>query len=45
LRSSGIRWHERFADTLRDMGFTLSKADPDIWMRKNGDIYEYRLFV
>ena len=41
LRSSGLRWHERFADTLRDMGFTPSKADPDVWMRKNGDIYEY----
>jgi len=23
------------------MGFTPSKADPDVWMRKNGDIYEY----
>jgi hypothetical protein len=32
LRSSGARWHDRFADTLRDMGFTPSKADPDVWM-------------
>jgi hypothetical protein len=23
------------------MGFAPSKAEPDIWMRKNGDIYEY----
>ena len=23
------------------MGFTLSKADKDIWMRKQGDHYEY----
>jgi hypothetical protein len=41
LRSSGLRWHERFADCLRDMGFTPSKAEPDIWMRPNGDAYEY----
>jgi hypothetical protein len=41
LRSSGLRWHERFADCLRDMGFTPSKAEPDIWMRPSGDAYEY----
>jgi hypothetical protein len=23
------------------MGFTPSKAEPDIWMRPNGDVYEY----
>ena len=40
LRSSGLRWHERFADTLKDMGFFPSKAEDDIWMRCNGDIYE-----
>jgi hypothetical protein len=33
LRSSGLRWHERFADTLRDMGFIPSKTDSDVWMR------------
>ena len=33
LKSSGLRWHERFADVLRDMGFTPSIAEPDIWMR------------
>ena len=41
LRSSGARWHERFADTLREMGFTPSKADPDVWMRLVNDHYEY----
>ena len=41
LRSSGLRWHERFADTLRDMGFVPSKAEDDIWMRENKGIYEY----
>ena len=39
--SGGLRWHERFADTLRDMGFRTSKADSDIWMRKNKNVYEY----
>ena len=41
LRSSGARWHETFADCLRDMGFLSCKAEPDIWMRPNGKIYEY----
>jgi hypothetical protein len=42
LRTSGLRWHKRFADCLReDMGFEPSKSEPDIWMRKNGNIYEY----
>ena len=41
LRTSGLRWHERFADTLRSMGFTPSRADPDVWMRENNGIYEY----
>ena len=41
LKSSGLRWHEKFSDTLRDMGFYISKGDPDVWMRKNGDIWEY----
>ncbi|KAL7491253.1 hypothetical protein ACHAWT_000649 [Skeletonema menzelii] len=33
LKSSGLRWHERFADVLRDMGFIPCVAEPDIWMR------------
>ena len=41
LRSSGQRWHERFAECLEEMGFFPCKAEPDIWMRKNGDVYEY----
>ena len=41
LRTSGLRWHERFADCLRDLGFFPCKAEPDIWMRQNGDVYEY----
>ena len=41
LRTSGLRWHERFASCLRDEGFSPCKAEPDIWMRPNGDVYEY----
>ena len=41
LRTSGIRWHERFADTLRDLGFKPSKADPDVWYREHDGWYEY----
>jgi Reverse transcriptase (RNA-dependent DNA polymerase) len=41
LRTSGLRWHERFADILRNIGFFQSRGEPDIWMRKNDNIYEY----
>lgn len=43
LRTSGLRWHEKFSDCLRELGFSPSKYDPDIWMRHNKahDIYEY----
>ena len=41
LRSSGLRWHERFSACLRDMGFFPCKAEPDIWMKPADDHYEY----
>ena len=41
LRSSGKRWHEKLHDILKDMGFTPSKSEEDIWMRPKGDHYEY----
>ena len=41
LRSSGARWHDRFADCLRDQGFQPCKAEPDIWMRPRNGVYEY----
>jgi hypothetical protein len=41
LRTSGLRWHECFTDCLRNEGFSPCKAEPDIWMRLNGDLYEY----
>ena len=41
LRTSGARWHDKLADCLRDMGFSPSKAEADIWMRRHKDHYEY----
>ena len=41
LRSSGLRWHERLDQVLREAGFFPSKAENDIWMRDKGDHYEY----
>ena len=43
LRSSGVRWSETLHDTLKKMGFKRSKADPDVWMRKNSKLkcWEY----
>jgi Reverse transcriptase (RNA-dependent DNA polymerase) len=40
LQSSGARWHNRFADRIRELGFFPPKAEPDIWMRKKGSICE-----
>ena len=41
LRTSGARFHAKFADTLRQLGFKPSYADPDVWLRDAGDCYEY----
>jgi hypothetical protein len=41
LKSSGLRWYEKLYDTLRSMNFAPSKADSDVWMRRDGDLYEY----
>ena len=41
LRSSGARWHDKFADCLRDLGFIPCKAEPDIWLRERNNKYEY----
>jgi hypothetical protein len=37
LKSSGKRWHDRLHDVLRDLGFTPSMAEEDIWMKDMGD--------
>ena len=41
LHSSGLRWHEHLADSLRIMGFSTTKAENDIWIKQNGNHYEY----
>jgi Reverse transcriptase (RNA-dependent DNA polymerase) len=41
LRSSGLCWHQRFADVLRDLRFNPCKAEQDIWMRETNGLYEY----
>ena len=41
LKSSGKRWHDRLHDVLRDLSFTPSKAEEDIWMKDMGDHYDY----
>ena len=42
LKTSGLRWHKKFADVLREMGFIPCPAEPDIWMRDmQDDHYEY----
>ena len=42
-RSGGATWHDKLFDILHQMGFKLSKADPDIWMKssKDDNHYEY----
>jgi hypothetical protein len=32
LPTSGLHWHDHFSECLHEMGFTPSKAEPDIWM-------------
>ncbi len=41
LRTSGARWAEHLADSLRAQGFRSSYADPAIWMREQDDHWEY----
>jgi hypothetical protein len=48
LKSSGARWRDHMAATLREANFVSCKGDPDVWMRPkvkpNGDKYwEYVL--
>lgn len=48
LKSSGAAWRAKLADTLRDIGYRPSEADPDVWIKKeiqpNGTInWKYML--
>ncbi|HSN65751.1 MAG TPA: reverse transcriptase domain-containing protein, partial [Fusibacter sp.] len=41
LRTSGARWHDKFANTLKSMGYFVCKADPDVWIKDCDTHYEY----
>ena len=41
LKTSGARWSEHLADTLRSLGWTRCKALNDVWMRDCKSHYEY----
>jgi Reverse transcriptase (RNA-dependent DNA polymerase) len=41
LRGSGAKWHDQLADCIRELGFFPCKAEPDVWMRKKSNKYEY----
>ncbi len=41
LKTSGARFHEKFADSMRQLGYTSSKADADVWMKDCGSHWEY----
>ena len=43
LRTSSERWWSHFADTIRGLGFTNTRYDKDVWLRKSacGTYYEY----
>mmetsp|Transcript_18822 Transcript_18822/g.26690 ORF Transcript_18822/g.26690 Transcript_18822/m.26690 type:complete len:441 (+) Transcript_18822:2780-4102(+) len=48
LKSSGAMLRSHFAGNLRDMGFTSSLGDPDVWLREatksdGSEYYEYIL--
>ena len=33
LKSSGSSWRQMLAQTVRDLGYISSKADPDVWLK------------
>ena len=41
LKSLRAKFHQKFADTLREFGFKPIYADPEVWIRDAGDVYEY----
>jgi Reverse transcriptase (RNA-dependent DNA polymerase) len=41
LQSSGALWHDRFSDCISELDFFPCKPEPDIWIRRNGDLYDY----
>ena len=49
LKSSGARWRDHMANSLRSLSFVGCKADPDVWMRpatkKSGEKYYQYVLV
>jgi hypothetical protein len=47
LKSSGARWRDHMANTLRKAGYHSCYADPDVWMKKNtkADGFQYWEYV
>jgi len=41
LCTSGLRWHEKFADCLHGLGFEPSQTELDIWMQRVDEHYKY----
>jgi len=41
LRTSGAQFHKKLAETMQNLGYFPSKADPNIWMRKTPGKWEY----
>jgi hypothetical protein len=41
LAPSANRWAAHLADTLRSIGFRRTRFDPDVWIRRADDHYEY----
>ena len=40
LKSSGAAFRAKLAGVLHDIGYTPSKADPDVWLRPSEKPYE-----
>jgi hypothetical protein len=45
LKSSEAAWQSDLTGTLRDIGFTSTQADPDVWIKLMSDHYEMILVV
>ena len=41
IPGSGHQWAERWAAILRAEGWEPCRADHDVWMKRNGNVYEY----
>ena len=49
VKSSGAAWRKKLPQTLRDLGYLSSKADPDVWLevetKPDGEIYQVGLYL